>query len=67
MHEEKISERELLRKQLKEYVDKTPLTLIDIAAQIGLCYAHVQRFLKYPDHQIGRVSLIKIKQFLASR
>lgn len=62
-----LSEQDLIRKQLQEYVDTTPSSLRYIADQIGMCYPHVQRFLKYPAHRMGRVGMIRIKQFLAAK
>lgn len=65
--EKKLSEQDLIRKQLQEYVDNTPFSLRYISARIGMCYPHVQRFLKYPSHRMGRIGMIKIKQFLAAK
>lgn len=57
-------EQAQLRQQLIIYITKHPVQITEIAPKIGLCYAHVQRFLRNSEYRIGRVALCKIKNFL---
>ena len=62
--DEIYKEREGIRKELLKYLNTNPVHIKKMAEDIGVCYPHIQRWMKDPNYVMGRIGLIKVKQFL---
>lgn len=57
-------ERDEVRKELIDYLYSNPVHIKKMSKEIGLSYAHVQKWIRDPEYIMGRIGMIRIKNFL---